>query len=79
MSALRLYLNTPLLKISSEQISAIQNAEDIYDFFHDEDELYGDLFFCFSYLMKRGLKELFETFKGNEKIIINYKIRYNNN
>jgi hypothetical protein len=68
-----------IVKISSEQISAIQNAEDIYDFFHDEDELYGDLFFCFSYLMKRGLKELFETFKGNEKIIINYKIRYNNN
>ena len=62
-----------ILKISSEQISAIQNAEDIYDFFHDEDELYGDLFFCFSFLMKRGLKELFETFKGNEKIIINYK------
>ena len=62
-----------ILKISSEQISAIQNAEDIYDFFHDEDELYSDLFFCFSKLMKRGLKELFETFKGKEKVIINYK------
>ena len=62
-----------ILKISSEQISAIQNAEDIYDFFHDEDELYSDLYFCFSKLMKRGLKELFETYKGNEKAIINYK------
>ena len=62
-----------ILKISSEQISAIQNAEDIYDFFHDEDELYSDLYFCFSKLMKRGLKELFEIYKGNEKAIINYK------
>ena len=62
-----------ILKISSEQISAIQNAEDIYDFFHDEDELYSDLYFCFSKLMKRGLKELFETYKGNEKAIVNYK------
>ena len=62
-----------ILKLSSEQISAIQNAEDIYDFFHDEDELYSDLYFCFSKLMKRGLKELFETYKGNEKAIVNYK------
>ena len=62
-----------ILKLSSEQISAIQNAEDIYDFFHDEDELYSDLFYCFSKLMKRGLKELFQTFKGNEKVFVNYK------
>ena len=58
-----------ILKISSEQISAIQNAEDIYDFFHDEDELYSDLFYCFTKLMKRGLKELFQTIKGNEKLV----------
>ena len=58
-----------ILKLSSEQISAIQNAEDIYDFFHDEDELYSDLYYCFSKLMKRGLKELFQTIKGNEKLI----------
>ena len=62
-----------ILKISSEQISAIQNAEDIYDFFHDEDELYSDLYYCFSRLMKRGLKELFETFKGTEKRFVDYK------
>ena len=55
-----------IIKLSSEQISAINNAQDIYDFFHDEDELYSDLFYCYSKLMKRGLKELFETFKGNE-------------
>ena len=50
-----------ILKLSSEQISAIQNAEDIYDFFHDEDELYSDLYYCFCKLMKRGLKELFHN------------------
>ena len=58
-----------ILKISSEQISAIQNAEDIYDFFHDEDELYSDLYYCYTKLMKRGLKELFQTIKGNEKLV----------
>ena len=62
-----------IIKLSSEQISAIDNAQDIYDFFHDEDELYSDLFFCFTKLMKRGLKELFETLKGNEKSIVSYK------
>ena len=62
-----------IIKLSSEQISAINNAQDIYDFFHDEDELYSDLFYCYSKLMKRGLKELFETFKGNEKSIVNFK------
>ena len=60
-----------IVKISSEQISAIQNAEDIYDFFHDEDELYSDLYFCFAKLMKRGLKELFETIKGTH--VVDYK------
>ena len=62
-----------VIKLSSDQISAINNAEDIYDFFHDEDELYSDLYFCYSKIMKRGLKELFQTFKGNEKEILNYK------
>ena len=62
-----------IIKLSSEQISAIDNAQDIYDFFHDEDEIYSDLFFCFTKLMKRGLKELFETLKGNEKSIVSYK------
>ena len=62
-----------IIKLSSEQISAIDNAQDIYDVFHAEDELYSDLFFCFTKLMKRGLKELFETLKGNEKSIVSYK------
>ena len=62
-----------IIELSSEQLSAIDNAQDIYDFFHDEDELYSDLFYCFTNIMKRGLKELFETIKGNEKNIINYK------
>ena len=62
-----------IITLASEQISAINNAQDIYDFFHDEDELYCDLYYCFTKLMKRGLKELFETVKGNEKNIISYK------
>ena len=62
-----------IIQLSSEQISAINNAQDIYDFFHDEDELYCDLYYCFTKLMKRGLKELFETVKGNEKSIVSYK------
>ena len=62
-----------IIELSSEQLSAIDNSQDIYDFFHDEDELYSDLYYCFTNIMKRGLKELFETIKGNEKNIINYK------
>ena len=62
-----------IIKLSSEQLSAIENAQDIYDFFHDEDELYSDLYYCFTKLMKRGLKELFETIKSNDKNIFNYK------
>ena len=62
-----------IINLSSEQLSAINNAQDIYDFFHDEDEFYSDLYFCYEKLMKRGLKELFQTFKGDEKCIVNYK------
>ena len=62
-----------IIKLSSEQISAIDNAQDIYDFFHDEDELYCDLYYCFTKLMKRGLKELFEAVKGNNKNLVSYK------
>ena len=50
-----------LIKIASEQLSAIDNAEYLYDFFHDEDELQSDLYYCFSKLMNRGIKELFEN------------------
>ena len=62
-----------IIKLSSEQLSAINNAQDIYDFFHDEDELYSDLYYCFARLMKRGLKELFETVKCDDKEVISYK------
>ena len=62
-----------IINLSSEQISAINNAQDIYDFFHDEDELYSDLYYCFTHLMKRGLKELFETIKANDKNVISYR------
>ena len=50
-----------LLTYTSDQLSAINNAEYLYDFFHDEDELQSDLYYCFSKLMKRGVKELFEN------------------
>ena len=50
-----------LIKIASEQLSAIDNAEYLYDFFHDEDELQSYLYYCFSKLMNRGIKELFEN------------------
>ena len=62
-----------IIQLSSEQISAINNAQDIYDFFHDEDELYCDLYYCYSQLMKRGLKELFETIKENDKNVVSYR------
>ena len=62
-----------IIELSSEQLSAIDNAQDIYDFFHDEDELYSDLYYCFTHLMKRGLKELFETIKANDKNVISYR------
>ena len=62
-----------IIQLSSEQISAINNAQDIYDFFHDEDELYSDLYYCYTQLMKRGLKELFETIKESDKNVISYR------
>ena len=62
-----------IIQLSSDQLSAIKNAQDLYDFFHDEDELYCDLYYCFAKLMKRGLKELFESIKGNDKNIVSYR------
>ncbi len=63
-----------LLNIASEQLSAINNAEYLYDFFHDEDELQSDLYYCFSKIMKRGLKELFENnITSEEKKEMNFK------
>ena len=58
---------TELLNIASEQLSAINNAEYLYDFFHDEEELQSDLYYCFSKLMKRGIKELFENNISSEE------------
>ena len=62
-----------IIKSSMEQISAINGASDIYLFFHDEDDLQSDLYYCFSQLMKRGLKELFDTAKGANKVETNYR------
>ena len=38
----------------------IDNAENIYLFFHDEDELESDLFILFNSVMKKGIKSLYE-------------------
>ena len=48
----------------------INKAEDIYMFFHDEDELESDLFICFSNIMKNGVKSLYDfVFESKEKQI----------
>jgi TBC1 domain family protein 5 len=39
--------------------------KEIYYFFHDTDEIQGDLYFLFDGIMNKGIKELFET--GNKK------------
>ena len=63
-----------LLKIASEQLTAINYAEYLYDFFHDEEELQSDLYYCFSKLMKRGIKELFENnITSEEKKQLSFK------
>ena len=36
------------------------NIEEIYKFFHDEEEIQSDLFFVFDSVMKKGLKNLFD-------------------
>ena len=35
------------------------NSEEYYLFFHNEQELYTDLYLCFNIIMQKGLKELF--------------------
>ena len=58
-----------IIQLTSSLDASMDNAGDIYDFFNDEDELYSDLYYCFSKLMKRGMKELLETIKINNKNI----------
>ena len=63
-----------LMNIANEQLTAINNSQDLYEFFHDEDELYSDLYYCYSKLMSRGLKELFDSNISNkEKQEISFK------
>ena len=62
-----------LISFASEEKSALEHSSDLYMFFHDEEEIETDLFYCYSNLMKRGLKELFDnTNLGKEKQEISF-------
>ena len=61
-----------LIKFSSQIESAMKNAKDLYLFFNDENELEADLYYCFSNLMKKGMKDLYDL-KENEQRKIDYK------
>ena len=44
------------------------SVEGLYLFFHDENELYSDLYICFNEAMKKGFKQFYETlFTSKEK------------
>ena len=73
-----------LFKNNLDNNTIIQNAENIYLFFHDEDEFESDLFICFNTVMKKGIKSFYEyDFETNEeqneylKKLIVFKNAYN--
>lgn len=50
------------------------NYKEIYAFFHDQEELPGDLYCLFDAIMlSKGIKELFDTGNGKRKDPTNYK------
>lgn len=60
--------NIESLVKSNDKNKIINNAEDIYLFFHDEDELNSDLFICFNHVMKKGVKSFYDyEFESHEK------------
>ena len=78
----QLFKNSKNKNIDNNTI--IQNAENIYLFFHDEDELESDLFICFNTVMKKGIKSFYEyDFESDEeqfdytKKLILFKNEYN--
>ena len=42
-------------------------AKEIYLFFHDEDEIAGDLFILFDAVMNKGIKDLFDSGTNRKK------------
>ena len=53
---------------SNDKNKIINKAEDIYLFFHDEDEFDSDLFICFNHVMKKGVKSFYDfEFESLEK------------
>ena len=61
-----------LIKFSSQFELAMKHSKDLYLFFNDENELEADLYYCFSNLMKKGMKDLYDL-KENEQRKIDYK------
>jgi hypothetical protein len=56
--------------IKNNNYNYIENAKNIYLFFHDEDELESDLFILFNSVMKKGVKSLYEfDFESKEEQI----------
>lgn len=49
-----------LIKYSQDEANIKQHAEELYLFFHDENELQADLFLIFQQMLKNGIKNLFE-------------------
>ena len=63
-----------LKKIDNEIL--FKYSEDIYLFFHDEEEFESDLFICFNSVMKKGIKSLYDfDFESNENQL-NYFQKY---
>jgi len=53
---------TSLFKLSLSKLLNDQSmSEELYYFFHDEEELYADAFYLFDIVMNRGLKEFYDT------------------
>lgn len=48
-------------------------ADQIYLYFHDEDELAADLFFLFDAIMNKGIKDLYDTNSTKKKDITSFK------
>ena len=62
--------NCLIPNLSKNKNEIINNAENIYLFFHDEEEFESDLYICFNSIMKKGVKSLYDfDFETKEKQI----------
>ena len=60
------YFKNNLKEKNNNINTIIDNAEELYLFFNDEDELESDLYICFNYAMKKGINN-FYSFEFNSK------------